>query len=55
MTYDYDQLYKDLTSVSVQTKLYKTVQRALKKRGNWKNQPRGAYARYGVVGSKLHQ
>lgn len=50
---DYDELYRVLTTVSPRTKLFKTVKRAMVKRGHWKKLPSGAYKAYGVVGSKL--
>lgn len=48
MRYDYDQLYKDLTSVKPRTKLFITVKRAMVKRGNYKALPRGSYKKYGA-------
>lgn len=53
--YNLEQLYHDLTTGSERSVLYLTVKRAMIKQGRWKNKPRGSYATYGVVGSKLYQ
>jgi len=53
--YDYDRLEKDLTSVSNQSRLFKAVKRAMVARGQYKNRARGAYKKYGVVGSRMRQ